>query len=465
MSPSPIKPCAWLLSRNIEIALFLVGIALRLTMVWNFHVRWTFDADDHWEVVRWIAERATVPPPEATVEAFHPPLFYALVAWFVRHGVSRFQLAWLPIVLGTLRLAIVWAGLELYVRHSRFARIVALALAAVLSANVQVDGMLYPEPLSCLWHAIALLLIPLAFRSSAEARWPLALLIGFVLGLAMLTKISGFAVVATLGLAVILEMSCARRRIGDRLARALPWVSVVVVVLTLNGWYYARNVREYGRPFVTSFDLPSQHRLVEAAQQHELLDRRTLGFVFGWDKSIFTYPYSQSGIGPNPRFFPVLIASTFQDFWGAGFMGWDRPVLRQGNPVSLRPPASYARISRLAVIGGTIIALTTALAWIGAWIHLFRSRDFGRLTLLLVSLATVASALYFSTAHPADGHGVTKGNYLMFGAPPLFALVGVAAAWALRKRQRWPILGILLFALGLVSLYTFDCRFGLYLLT
>ena len=85
------------------------------------------------------------------------------------------------------------------------------------------------------------------------------------------------------------------------------------------------------------------------------------------------------------------------------------------------------------------------------------------MALLLVSLLTVASALYFSVAHPADGHGVTKGNYLIFGAPPLFALFGAATAWAQSQRQRLPLLGILLLALGCVSLYSFDCRLGLYL--
>ncbi len=458
-----MKFLRWLQDRNIELTILVIGIFLRMTMTWNFHVSWAFDGDDHWEVVKWIAAHGRVPPPEAAVEAFHPPLFYSLVAGFVRLGVSRYQMVWLPIALGTLRLAIIWAGLELYVKHSRFARIIALWLAAVMSASIQVDGMIYPEPLSCLWHAIVLLLVPMAFRRESFARWPWTLGIGFVLGLAMLTKISGIAVIATLGLAVILELMFARRSLAERIARAMPWVSVVIVSLALSGWYYARNVREYGRPFVTSFDLPSQNYLVEEAWRHEPLDRRTLGFVFGWDRSIFTYPTSQYDIGPNPRFFPVLIASTFQDFWGAGFMGWDRPLFRHGKRHDLRPPESYANISRLAVMGGTVITVATVLAWIGAWRRLFRERDFGRLALLLVSLVTVASALYFSVAHPVDGHGVTKGNYLIFGAPPLYALFGVATAWTQSKRQRWPFLGILLLALGFVSLYSFDCRLGLYL--
>jgi hypothetical protein len=459
-----MKLLKWLQSRDLEFTIFVIGIVLRLTMTWNYHVKWAYDADDHWEVVQWIAAHGRVPPPEAVVEAFHPPLWYAFVAWLINHGAVRSGMVWLSLAFGVLRLALIWAGLELYVKGSRFARVVGLALAAFIYAGVHIDGMVYPEALSCLWCALVMFLIPMAFRRREFARWPLTFAIGLVLGLAMLTKISALAVVAALGLAVLVELLFSRRTLSERVANMLPWVSTIVVVLAMSGWYFARNIRDYGRPFITSFDLPSQHFLVEEAQKRDFLDRRTLGFVLGWDESIFIYPFSQYGIGPNPRFFPVAIATTFEDFWGYGFVGFDRPIPKKGVRREGRPPASYARIASLSVIGGTVIALSTLIAWLGAWRHLFRSRDFGRLALLLVPLVTVAAALHFAIAHPADGHGVTKGIYMTFGAPPLYALFGVAAAWAQRKRERWPVLGVMLVALALVAVYTFDCRLGLYLL-
>ena len=42
------------------------------------------------------------------------------------------------------------------------------------------------------------------------------------------------------------------------------------------------------------------------------LDRRTLGFFVGWSNSIFEYPYFPSA---RSRFLPVLIASTFVDYY------------------------------------------------------------------------------------------------------------------------------------------------------
>jgi hypothetical protein len=176
------------------------------------------------------------------------------------------------------------------------------------------------------------------------------------------------------------------------------------------------------------------------------------------------YPYSQHGIGPNPRFFPVAVATTFEDFWGYGFEGFDRRFPKRGVERKLRPRPETTHVTRLAVVGGTVIFAATALAWFVAFRRLFRHRDLARLALLLVPLLAVGAGLHFAIQCPADGHGVTKGIYMTFGAPPLYALFGVAAAWAQRRPERWPIFGVLMLALGLVAAYTLDCRLGLHII-
>jgi polynucleotide 5'-kinase involved in rRNA processing len=35
-------------------------VLLRLSMVWNYHFAWSYDADFHWEVVQWILDHGTV---------------------------------------------------------------------------------------------------------------------------------------------------------------------------------------------------------------------------------------------------------------------------------------------------------------------------------------------------------------------------------------------------------------------
>jgi hypothetical protein len=454
-----MRSLTWLGARKLELAIFGIGVLLRLSMYWNYHPRWSYDTDSHWAVVEWIVAHHAVPPSEATFSSFHPPLYYATAAWLVEHGLTRKAVTWFSIGCGIVRLAIIWAGLELYVVRSRWARVLGLGLAATISASVHIDGMVYPEALSCMLNAAAILVVPLAFRRRAEFRWPLTTLVGFLLGLAILTKTSAMAVIGALLLAVLFELAFARKPFAERMKDALPWAGMVGVCVGMSGWYYVRNVREYGTPFVTSFALPSQRWLAAPSDKVPLLDRRTLGFVFGWSDAIYKNPYRPSGYSAHPRFFPLAIASSVVDYWGYGFQGFEEPMKLE--PERAGKPAWKVRdASQCAAFGGTAIFLAAVGAWLFATWQLVKLRDTGRLTLLLVPLTTLLAALYFAICYPIDDYGVVKGVYMTFGAAPVYGLFGVAGGWAQRKPARWPLLGVCLFALWLVASYTVLCRFG-----
>ncbi len=461
-----MKPLVWLLHRKIELAIFLFGVLLRLSMSWNYHATWSYDSYLHWEVIQWIADHGKVPGAEATFESFHPPLYYAVGAWFLNHGVTRDGMVWVSIVCGVLRLGVIWAGLELYVVGSRLARVMALALAAAVAASVHIDGMVYPEALNGLLCAVAMVLVPLAFRRSTMARWPLAFAIGMVLGLAILTKISAVSVLGAVGVSVFLEFLISRKTLRIRLCNALPWAFTAVTCLAVCGWYYANNVRVYGQPFVTSFDLNSQYGMVADADKQRFLDRRTLGYLFDWDTSIYRFPYAIEGLGNHPRFFPVTVASTFVDFWCYRFQGYDMPwqPWHPGRSPRTRQDPTVMTFARCAVAGGTVIFAATVAAWFASLRRVVRHRDLGRLALLLVVLFAVAASAQYTIKYPIDGLGVIKGIYITFAGPPMYALFGIAASWAQRKRSLWPIFGSLAVALWLVVSYTVYCRLGLRIL-
>jgi hypothetical protein len=447
----------WLLRRKIEIAIFLLGILLRLSMIWNYHFAWNYDSDAHWEVVQWIVKHGTLPTVESTFESFHPPLYYAIAAWLVRHGATRPSLVGLSITCGVIRLATIWAGLELYLVRSRCARIMALALAAVVSASVHLDGMIYTEAMSCMLLALVMLLVPLAFRRVGRFRWPLTLGIGLILGMAMMTKVSAVAVLGAVGVAIVAELALNRRSVWARAGDLAPWLGMMAVLLGICGWYYARNLRQYGTPFVTSFSLPSQHWLVADTDRQLFSDRRTLGFLFSWSDSIYKSPYRPAALSGRPRFFPVAIASSVVDYWGFGFSGYEHPTRPGGG----KPVAEVRNVSRLAAIGGTAIFFAAVVAWFACVVWVLRYRDFGRLALLLVPLFMLLATLHFVISCPVDDYGVIKGVYMTFGAPSIYALFGVAAGWAQRRPIRWPLLGACGIALWFVAAYTVECRLGI----
>jgi len=451
-------------SRTLELLMFGIGAALRISMRYRYDATWSFDSDLHWEVVTWMAQHRRVPPVEAVFQAQHPPLYYALSTWLYLHHVSREQMVWFSIACGVARLALIWLALELHLPGKRWARVVALALAAIIPASIHLDGMNYPEPMSGMLNAAALVLVPYAFRQGLAARWRYCLAIGLILGIAMLTKISAAVTIGTIGLVAFLELLLSGRPWRTRFGEAFGWATLLALVLAVCGWYFARNVRDYGRPFVTTFDLKSQHSMVAAYDGTPLLDRRSLGFLLSWSREIYEWPYCPAGYESHSHFFPVAFASTFVDYWNYSFSGTKPEVV---SPMNMLPRPITPRVlelSRQALLGGTVILVATVLAWFAALRVTFRRRDFGRLTLVLVPCAATAAAAQFAMQYPVDSFGVVKGAYMTFGAAPMYALFGLAAEWASQRVRRWPLLGFMLAGLFLVASYTFYCRFGLSLL-
>jgi 4-amino-4-deoxy-L-arabinose transferase-like glycosyltransferase len=462
----PAAVAAFLLRRKPELLLFALGVALRMSMAWTYDATWSYDSQWHWEVVDWILKHRRVPTPDDVGQAQHPPLYYHLAAGLTALGVERATMVWVSILMGTLRLAMLWAGFELYLPRARVARLAALGLAAVLAASVHIDGMIYPEATSGMLLTAAMLLTPLVFRRTGWARWRMAGYLGLVLGLAMLTKISGIVVIGALCTTAGLEFLFSRDDWATRTRHLLCWAWMLAACVAVCGWYFSRNVRDYGRPFVTSFDVSSQHHLVADLQKVPYLERRSLGFFVSWDAAVPLFPYYPSGIEPRPSFFPVAVASTFVDYWNYSFSGLDPYVAVPGWPGErLRPitPRLF-RASQYAASGGILIFLATVATWLAVMPRTFRRRDWGGVALLLVPLFTLVSAIHFAVAYPLDSYGVVKGVYMHFGAPPMYALFGLAVAWAFQKPIRWPLFGALLGALWLVASYAMLCRLRLLIL-
>ncbi len=447
----------WLASRKLECLILALGIVLRLSMITNYRFDWNYDSNQHWEVIAWILEHKTIPSSESVFSSFHPPLYYVIAAWLVEHGWTRPDLAYLSVACGVLRLIVIWVGLEFWIPRRRVARVFALGLAAVLCASVHIDGMIYAEPLSGLVHAVVFTVAPFAFTARPDARLPLVLLLGLILGTAFLIKISALVTLGALGMAVGFHLLFVKRPMHERAKVAATWSLVPIVMLIMCGWYFVQNIQQYGSPTVTSFNLPSQKWLMEKAEEKPVLDRRSLGYVVGWSHEIHLSPHRPSALRPHARFFPMLVATGVVDYWGFGYPGYSvsgeaaAPHMRR-SIVSLRQEA------RAAMFGGTAIFFAMVVAGLVAILQVIRRRDAGRFFLLIAPVLTLGAAIHFAVVHPIDDYGVVKAAYLMFGAPPAFALFGLAVDWSWRRRARWPFAYALSAALGAVTWYSVQAR-------
>jgi 4-amino-4-deoxy-L-arabinose transferase-like glycosyltransferase len=452
---------AWLRTRIPECAVLVLGVFLRMTMRWSYRPAWGFDSSGHFEYIDWILKHRAVPPADAFFHAFHPPLFYSIAAAIA--GENRTTAVWISIFFGTLRLGVIWAGLEICFPQQRWARLSALALAAVIPASVHTDGLVYGEPLNGFLIAAAMLVTLIAFRRPARSRWRWTTLLGVIFGLAMLTKISAVIILIGIGIAALSEFVLSvHSDWRTRWENLLPWSATLLVCIALCGWYYVPIAQKYGRPFITSFDTFHTDPAWDP-QGKPPIERRTFGFVVGWNRDIYQVPYWPTAALPYSRFFPLVLTSTFVDYWNFSFSGLspERPAELSANNRPLT--RKLMNVSRLSVIGGTFIALATSIAFAACLRYGLRRRRWDIMALLFGAGLTVLSALYFALQYPCDNNGVIKGNYLLFGAPPLYAMFGVAVAWAQRKPSRWILLVGLLGSLYLVASYTLYCRTRIWL--
>jgi len=455
----------WLRSHAVELALFAFGVVLRVSMHFSFDPTTGYDAYQHLDVARLIAERGTIPTPLDTYCGYHPPLYYALLALLTKLGAGPPGFQWLSIAAGIVKLAVIWLGLEWYVKP-RAGRIAGLALAVVLPVAVHMDGMLSNEVTSGLFAAVAVVLVPKAFESSGARRWLLTTLLGIVISLQLMSKISALMVVAAIGTGAALELLFAKATpFRARLAKAVPWAMVLLVPLALTGWYFARNVRAYHKPFLSSFDVrPEQIAAMATIEQKPYFQRRPLGFYVGWEPKIFGHPYNDVSLGADARFWSVITAMTFVDYYNFHFSGFGRGVFAQSTVNGRAMTEDIMMASRFSMAGGTALAAAILAAWFACLIIVLRRRQFGFVPLLVLPVLTLVSGAHFAIKYPMDYEGVIKSSYLQFGMVPFFGLFGLAFAWTLERRYRWPLFVILTTGLWFVATYTVYCRLRIPLL-
>jgi 4-amino-4-deoxy-L-arabinose transferase-like glycosyltransferase len=444
----------WAATRIPELLLVALALLLRLSLAEWYDVTLGYDYPTHHQYVRYLAENGRLPPYDLNVATYHPPLFYVLAAILEHEGVTPQGVGRLSIVCSCIQILLVWLGLELYLRGSRLARVLALAIAAVVPASVHVAGMVSNEALSDMLCTGALVLMPRALSRRGRSALAYGAACGGCLGLALLTKVSGIMVLTAFLVGVGVTM--ARSRVPDLIRERLKVTAAVLVVAgAIAGWHYVRHRVLYGNFVMTGYDQWSN----DPSFKTPYLDRRTLGFVSYWDSDVFDKPFWASASQPRPRFWPMLVTTTFSDYYNFAFVPRTAgvPAIR----INQKPMRADAALpARAAVYGGTVLAALAFLAWMVATRTLWRLRDHGRLAVLLVAPLAALGQLHFAIRFPYDTFGPIKGAYLQFAAPVYCTLCGVAIAALWKRRQIIPRLLALagVAAIALVAVYTVYAR-------
>jgi hypothetical protein len=429
----------WAASRWPELSLVGLGSLLRFEAVRRYPVELGYDFWEHQQTVQWWTEHFRMPPFLLSRGTYHPQPYYALCGLIRRLGGDFEAVQASSAVLGCARLAVMLLAAERYL-EDRTARLVALALAAFIPVSVQMDAMMTQEPLNNLLSLLFAVCVMELCRAPDRARFRRGIILGCVTGLGLLTKVSNLALLAVLAVGALIEL-VQRRDLPPRqwLKRTYPWLVAAMVALGLSAPQYAYNRHVYGKAMLDGwYNRPTADTTRAAAHRQELLDRRTLGYVFGFSTSIVQFPYFPAGIEPTPRFWSALIATSYCDY----FMYQFGPSIDAGGSRQFRGRQVGGRVTAWAkssVASGIGIAAIVISAWLYAAFATLRRREVARPVVLAMPALGVCGALYFAIQYPYDFEGVVKGHYFHFVSPPLYALFGAGVAWFWNRRWLRPI--------------------------
>ena len=424
------------------LALVAVGVAIRISNAFQYPINLGFDAPENWRYIHQLIHSWTLPAPDSDWATSHPPFFYYASAALGRlTGFHTADPVALYIRLASSAIGLLSIGLAAALVHraapERPQRAwLAGILLLFLPVHIYMSAMLSEEILTS--ALISLVVVGTAWEVTrppeqgfASRRALLrAAALGFVGGIAFMTKLSGCLVVMACALAVALA-GLRRRQLGP----ALSWAALLSsVALVVGGWYYAHNWLNYG--YLYPQDL----------QVHEVMFTMPPGYRGIWD-----YVYVPLATWLDPQ---LLAPDLLHSVWGSSYV----TIWFDGHRHYL------ARESEMVTRAGTLILLLALLpsaafatGVVGGIRRAIQRSDSADGPLLALVAFTLAGYVAFTYGNP--WFASIKGSYLLgLSVPFAFYASEALDRWTsgdnrLRNVLVWGTLAALMLAVAVVFTY------------
>ena len=433
------------------LVLIAIAIVLRALLVAFSPTPFGYVWDYYHDGVQVLYHQGRLPMPADCWQCAHPPLFFIAGVPFyalgllVSGGTTDVGIRWLG------ALSLISAAITIYYAH-RLLRLYRVR------GNLRLLGLALLLVFPCLFISsygadsdILLTAILSAFvyylarysHSPATAQTKDAVRLGVLGGLAMATKASGLAAVATLGLVMGVAFLFGRRRV-----HVLRHAGIALVLVTLiGGWKYYDNWRRYGAPFYLSGT---------ANEGLSLSSRATWGDRYEF--TTFRLSALRRAIGPN---FQTGTDLTDLDAYKSvpttlHALAWSDMSFfsvrsRHG---STHDPYPWKLIPPNLTLGVILLGLVPTTLAAAGFVVTIRRRRFQALAAF--GVITLAAYIWWVLPQPS---WALKTKYVLFLLPQYVLYVVIGLAWL---RRRAPLLGsaawLLLIALIVVChvwLYAF----------
>jgi hypothetical protein len=389
-------------------------LVMAVNNFWKLPLEMGMDVKGHLQYISYLFENGRIPLATEGWQMFQPPLYYLLAAAVYHSFLSLFSaetiiriLKLLSFLCGMVQVEICYRTLRNAYPGKESLQVIGTLLGGLLPMNLYMSQSLGNEPLvGCLTALLILLTCRISSGVSGVTR-ETAILMGFTLGLALLTKVTAILIVPLLLFFVSVEIMKRSDSPGEGIRSVARFVIIALcIALTVAGWYYLRNLIEMGRFFVGGWDA------IRDIVWWQDPGYRTLRQCYIFGESI-SYPVFSSIYG----FWDAIYSS----FWADGYLSaynrppWNYGFMLSGVWLSLLPST--------AILIGLVVTAHTKSGPISRML---------RFSVCSIGLYLAAIFYLFLTVPILSS---AKATYAL-GLIPCFALIGTAG-FEILTRQRF----------------------------
>jgi hypothetical protein len=326
------------------ILLFLWAV-LSVNNMFKLNYQVGTDGWGHIEYINYIVTKGSLPLANDGWQMFQPPLNYILSAplynllikWFDFPSIVKMMVI-IPVICGLLQIEIVYRIGRLVFADRKDLQLIAIITGSLLPIHTYACQSMGNEPLvACFMSLLVFFCISLIMPDQKERQSGYFVLIGFVWGLALLSKASAVVLAPILVVVMAFHVKLVQKPLNSILK---PIAIVFGVSIMLAGWYYFRNYIKLGSPLAGMLDnLQMQYWWQDPSY-------RTWSQILSFGNS-FGYPV-YSGV---TSFWDTLYSTLWLDGINSGlvdFIPWNEKFMIAGALLGLLPS--------LFIIAGVISA-------------------------------------------------------------------------------------------------------------
>lgn len=230
----------------IRILAYFAWLVMGCNNIFKIHFITGMDITDHYDYILYIWSMHHIPPPNAGFEFFQTPLFYLLAARmldfllnFVPMDKALFYLKIIPLLCGAFQIELSYRLVKLVYPKRYWLQVVGILWGGFLPMNLFSSQFVGNEPLMGLLGGLCIVVMAERIMKRTRLTHKDAVIIGLILGLAILAKVSAILLFVPILLFINVNGKVNIQTWSILTKQCLMPASIIFVTTSLvGGWYF-----------------------------------------------------------------------------------------------------------------------------------------------------------------------------------------------------------------------------------